>query len=121
MKDIDDKLHSLHKQIADQPELDLGEKESIFSQIDKPEGDRNKELEKALLKVLPRGINIGCLTASTNPFCLLPSSPETDGVRGAVFLLHAGLRDIVQGARRMLPAPETTARPAIALPPRLPL
>jgi preprotein translocase subunit SecA len=58
LKTIDDKLHGLHKQIADQPELDLGDKEAIFIEIDKLEGDRNKELEKALLKVLPQAFAI---------------------------------------------------------------
>lgn len=54
LKGIDDKLASLHKQIADNPELDISEKESVFAEIDKIEGDRNKELEKVLLKVLPK-------------------------------------------------------------------
>src|SRR5690606_13692223 len=44
----------LHQKIADQPDLDLDEKESIFSQIDALEKDRNKELEKALSAVLPK-------------------------------------------------------------------
>jgi preprotein translocase subunit SecA len=58
LKKIDDQLHDLHKQIADRPELDLGEKESIFIQIDELEEDRNKELEKVLLKVLPQAFAI---------------------------------------------------------------
>jgi len=58
LKSIDDQLASLHKQIADQPDLDINEKESIFNQIDKLEGDRNKELEKILMTLLPRGFAI---------------------------------------------------------------
>jgi preprotein translocase subunit SecA len=54
LKPIDDQLAALHKQIADHPELDINEKESVFQQIDKLELDRNKELEKVLLSVLPR-------------------------------------------------------------------
>ncbi|HMJ69691.1 MAG TPA: preprotein translocase subunit SecA [Cyclobacteriaceae bacterium] len=54
LKPIDDQLAALHKEIADKPELDLGEKEAIFQKIDALEVDRNKELEKILLKVLPR-------------------------------------------------------------------
>lgn len=54
LKPIDDQLAALHKEIADKPELELGEKEGIFQKIDALEADRNKELEKVLLKVLPR-------------------------------------------------------------------
>lgn len=54
LKEIDDNLASLHKQIADQPNLDINDKEAIFGQIDKLEEDRNKQLEKVLLKVLPK-------------------------------------------------------------------
>ena len=50
---IDAQLASLHKKIAENPELDITEKEATFAEIDKLEGDRNKELEKVLLKVLP--------------------------------------------------------------------
>lgn len=54
LKGIDDKLASLHQKIADSPDLDINEKESVFAEIDRIELDRNKELEKVLLKVLPR-------------------------------------------------------------------
>jgi len=54
LKEIDDQLAALHKQIEDNPELGIQEKESIFALIDKLELDRNKELEKVLLKVLPK-------------------------------------------------------------------
>lgn len=58
LKGIDDTLGSLHKKIADNPELDINEKESIFADIDRIEGERNKELEKVLLKVLPKAFAI---------------------------------------------------------------
>jgi preprotein translocase subunit SecA len=58
LKDIDDKLASLHRQIAENPDLDINEKESVFAEIDRIELDRNKELEKVLLKVLPRAFAI---------------------------------------------------------------
>src|SRR5829696_7019988 len=45
LKNIDDQLAELHKRIADQPDLELSEKEFIFAQIDK--------IEKVLVKVLP--------------------------------------------------------------------
>src|SRR5687768_8989074 len=54
LKAIDDNLAGLHKKIADEPNLDINDKEAIFAQIDKLEEDRNKQLEKVLLKVLPK-------------------------------------------------------------------
>lgn len=58
LQDIDDQLAALHKQVADNPELGIQEKESIFAQVDKLELERNKELEKVLMKVLPRAFAI---------------------------------------------------------------
>lgn len=54
LKPIDEQLASLHKQISDNPDLDINEKESVFAKIDSLEADRNKELEKVLMNVLPR-------------------------------------------------------------------
>ncbi len=54
LKPIDDQLAALHQRIADHPDMELGEKEGVFAEIDKIEGERNKELEKVLLKVLPK-------------------------------------------------------------------
>lgn len=58
LKPIDDQIAALHTHIADRPEMDLNEKESVFKQIDKLEIDRNKELEKVLMEVLPRAFAI---------------------------------------------------------------
>ena len=58
LKPIDDQLAGLHKHVNDQPELDLHEKEAIFNQIDQIEKDRNKELEKILMEVLPKAFAI---------------------------------------------------------------
>ena len=58
LKSIDDELASLHQQIADHPELDINEKDSIFQKVDKLELERNKELEKVLLEVLPQAFAI---------------------------------------------------------------
>jgi len=58
LKSIDDQLAALHKKIVDNPELDLNEKEAIFAQIDKIEEERNKELEKVLLEILPKAFAI---------------------------------------------------------------
>ncbi|MBI1768669.1 MAG: preprotein translocase subunit SecA [Bacteroidetes bacterium] len=53
LKLIDEQIASFHQRIADQPELHINEKEFVFSQIDKAELERNKELEKVLVEVLP--------------------------------------------------------------------
>ena len=53
LKEIDDELAALHQQIEDNPDIDIHQKEEIFDNIDKLEEERNKELEKVLLKVLP--------------------------------------------------------------------
>lgn len=58
LKPIDDELAGLHKKVSDHPEMDLQEKESTFQQIDKLEGERNKELEKVLMVVLPTAFAI---------------------------------------------------------------
>src|SRR6188508_3328799 len=54
LKATDDQIAGLHKQIADKPDLEINEKEAIFTEIDKLEAGRNKELEKVLLQVLPK-------------------------------------------------------------------
>lgn len=58
LADIDSQLAALHKSIADNPEMDIHEKESIFAQVDKLELERNKELEVVLLEILPRAFAI---------------------------------------------------------------
>lgn len=58
LKHTDDQLADLHKKIADHPELDLNEKESIFMDIDRIEKERNTELEAVLMEVLPQAFAI---------------------------------------------------------------
>jgi preprotein translocase subunit SecA len=58
LKSIDDELANLHQQIAENTGLDIDQKEAIFANIDSLEADRNKELEKVLLKVLPQAFAI---------------------------------------------------------------
>ncbi len=53
LQEIDTQIADLHQQIEDNPDLDIDAKEAIFDQIDKLEEDRNEELEKVLLEVLP--------------------------------------------------------------------
>jgi preprotein translocase subunit SecA len=54
----DEKIKSLHQKIADNPQLEINDKELVFQEIDKLEENRNKELEKALMKVLPTAFAI---------------------------------------------------------------
>jgi len=58
LAEIDGQLETLHKQVDENPDLDIHEKEAIFNQIDALEEDRNKELEKILKELLPRGFAI---------------------------------------------------------------
>ncbi len=53
LKDIDEQIDILHKNVEDNPDMDINEKEDTFNQIDSLEEKRNKELEIILLEVLP--------------------------------------------------------------------
>lgn len=58
LKEIDDELESLHKSVADNPDMDIREKESVFDQIDKLEETRDEKLEEVLMEVLPEGFAV---------------------------------------------------------------
>ncbi|MDN5201828.1 preprotein translocase subunit SecA [Fulvivirgaceae bacterium BMA10] len=58
LKEIDDRIAGLHKEIEEKPDLDIHEKEDIFNKIDELEKERNDELEKVLMKVLPQAFAI---------------------------------------------------------------
>ncbi|UOQ53293.1 preprotein translocase subunit SecA [Hymenobacter cellulosivorans] len=58
LKGIDDQIGALHQRIADDPNLDITQKEQVFDQIDALEKQRNKELEVVLLQVLPTAFAI---------------------------------------------------------------
>ncbi len=58
LKSIDEQLETLHKRIADDPSLDINEKDSIFKEIDKLEENRDEELEVILLELLPKGFAV---------------------------------------------------------------
>ncbi|WP_018476883.1 preprotein translocase subunit SecA [Pontibacter roseus] len=58
LKPIDDKIAALHQRVANEPELNIVQKENIFSEIDELEKDRNKELEVVLMEVLPVGFAV---------------------------------------------------------------
>ena len=57
LKPTDDKIAALHKRIAAEPELNIVQKESIFSEIDELEKERNKaanNIEERLLSAYTR-------------------------------------------------------------------
>lgn len=56
--DIDKQIKGHHEKVAANPELTIDQKELIFQEIDKLELERNKELEKALEKVLPQAFAV---------------------------------------------------------------
>ncbi|REA58660.1 preprotein translocase subunit SecA [Dyadobacter luteus] len=56
LKSIDEQIASLRTQAADEPNVD--NKEAIFKKIDALELDRNKELERVLLEILPKAFAI---------------------------------------------------------------
>ena len=57
LSDIDNQLTELNEQAAN-PDVDVNEKERLFNQIDKLEADRNTELERVLLDILPRAFAV---------------------------------------------------------------
>ncbi len=56
LKSIDEQIGALRQQAADEPNVD--KKEAIFKKIDALELDRNKELERVLLEILPKAFAI---------------------------------------------------------------
>ncbi|MCF0051278.1 preprotein translocase subunit SecA [Dyadobacter sp. LJ53] len=56
LKSIDDQIAVLRQQAADEPNVDS--KEAIFKKIDALDLDRNKELERILLEILPKAFAI---------------------------------------------------------------
>ncbi|WP_080237804.1 preprotein translocase subunit SecA [Spirosoma rigui] len=57
LSDIDGQLAELTEH-ASHPDVDVNEKEQIFNRIDKLETDRNTELERVLLDILPRAFAV---------------------------------------------------------------
>ena len=58
LKQIDDQIESLHKQVEEDSSLDVHQKEDIFGQIDRLESQRDEELEKVLIDILPQGFAV---------------------------------------------------------------
>lgn len=57
LSDIDNQLSELNE-LASVPNGDVNEKERLFNRIDKLEADRNVELERVLLDILPRAFAV---------------------------------------------------------------
>ena len=53
LKQLNDELSAEHKLVADNPEMELSQKELVFGKIDKLEKEHDTALEAALMKVLP--------------------------------------------------------------------
>jgi len=58
LQSIDEKIAALQKEATEDKSLDVHQKEALFNQVDKLEEDRNEELEKVLLDVLPTAFAI---------------------------------------------------------------
>ncbi|GAB3547816.1 preprotein translocase subunit SecA [Spirosoma fluminis] len=54
---IDNQLAELNEQVS-HPDVDVNEKERVFNQIDKLEADRNTELERVLMDILPQAFAV---------------------------------------------------------------
>ena len=57
LKTIDYEITNLSKQVESQ-DLDVNQKEDLFAQIDKLEEDRDVELEKVLMEILPEAFAV---------------------------------------------------------------
>ncbi len=57
-KSIDDEILALKKQIEDNPDLEIDDKEAIFKKIDELDEKHNEVLEEVLLKILPTAFAI---------------------------------------------------------------
>ncbi|MCX2744889.1 preprotein translocase subunit SecA [Mangrovivirga sp. M17] len=57
LKHFDDEIEELHVK-ADDPELNVHQKEAVYDKIDKLEEDRNEDLEKVLEEILPKAFAV---------------------------------------------------------------
>lgn len=58
LKGIDEQIAKLHTRVQTETDLDISQKENLFSEIDELEKQRNKDLEVVLLEVLPQAFAI---------------------------------------------------------------
>ncbi|MCX6214040.1 preprotein translocase subunit SecA [Spirosoma sp.] len=57
LADIDNQISEINEHVS-HPDVDVNEKERLFNRIDKLEADRNTELERVLLDILPRAFAV---------------------------------------------------------------
>ncbi|MDB5009466.1 MAG: preprotein translocase subunit SecA, partial [Mucilaginibacter sp.] len=55
---IDSEIHAIKDRTENNPDLDVSEKVELYTQLDKLEKDRNKELEVILLRILPEAFAV---------------------------------------------------------------
>jgi preprotein translocase subunit SecA len=58
LADIDNELQEIKDRIENNPDLDVSEKVELYTQVDKLEKDRNKELEVILMDILPEAFAV---------------------------------------------------------------
>ncbi|MDB5136780.1 MAG: secA [Mucilaginibacter sp.] len=58
LTEIDSELQGIKDRIENNPDLDVSEKVELYTQVDKLEKDRNKELEVILMDILPEGFAV---------------------------------------------------------------
>ena len=58
LAEIDAELHELRDRIENNPDLEVSEKVQLYTQVDKLEKDRNKELEVILMDILPEAFAV---------------------------------------------------------------
>ena len=58
LAEIDAELQELKDKIENNPDLDVSEKVELYTQVDKLEKDRNKELEVILMDILPEAFAV---------------------------------------------------------------
>ncbi len=58
LKSIDEQIASHQSRVDDNPDLDITEKEDLFTKIDKLEEERDKALEDTLMKILPQAFAV---------------------------------------------------------------
>ena len=55
---IDSEIAAIKERTENEPDIDVNEKVELYTQLDKLEKDRNKELEEILMRILPEGFAV---------------------------------------------------------------
>ena len=58
LAEIDSEIQSIKDRTENNPDLDVSEKVALYTQLDKLEKDRNKELEVILMQILPEAFAV---------------------------------------------------------------